>query len=298
MPVVAPAAEPASTPDPKELWDSYPLAPGGGRAAPDPAPTPTPTPTASATPTASPERTPAAEADGGTSTAIVVAGALVTFAIGIGAGELWRRRRRAASPVPPRYVSGPRTASREPAPQPTGPPRPRRAATPARRRQAPAAAKPPGAPAEARAAAQAGPRRPVREPEPAGVWLEPEPPAPVPTRRFASTWPADAGERWTCEIDWKAGYRASSFRAMAGPPGATKRRAFGESSALRWTLMADPDPPTPELVACVRELSDALEAAGWQEVGRGRRWYALRFVWTHTEEPRPLEPLTRKAKHV
>ena len=85
---------------------------------------------------------------------------------------------------------------------------------------------------------------------------------------------------------------------MAGPPGATKRPPLGESSAGRWTLMADPEPPTPELVACVRDLRDALQAAGWEDVGRGRHWYALRFVWTHTEDPRPLEPQTRKAKHV
>ena len=142
----------------------------------------------------------------------------------------------------------------------------------------------------------------VPDAQPPREWLEPAPPAPAPapapTRRFATTWPDDAAQGWTCEIDWKAGYRASSFRAMAAPPGATKRRAFGESSAGRWTLMADPEPPTPELVACVRDLRDALQAAGWEDVGRGRHWYALRFVWTHTEDPRPLEPQTRKAKHV
>ena len=45
---------------------------------------------------------------------------------------------------------------------------------------------------------------------------------------------------WTCEIDWKAGYRKSSFRAMAEPPGAGKRRQIGESLPLRWTLMSRP----------------------------------------------------------
>jgi hypothetical protein len=311
VPALAPAAAPSSTPDPKELWDSYPL--GGGGAAPDPAPTPTPSATASATPTAAPAEPAAAPRDDGSWTAVVIGGSMVAFAFGIGAGEVWRRRRRAAAtPIAPAApaAAAPAAAARPapPAPEPVSPP-PAAAPVAQRARPRPKPAQParprpkPAQPARPRPK----PARPPRvrpEPEPAEAWLEPVPPAPAPAsapapaRRFASAWPEDARDRWTCEIDWKAGYRASSFRAMAGPPGATKRHPLGESSAGRWTLMADPEPPTPELVACVRDLSDALQAAGWDDAGRGRHWYALRFVWTHTEDPRPLEPQTRKAKHV
>jgi hypothetical protein len=277
VPVAAPAADPASTPSPKELWDSYPLAPGGA----DPAPTPTPTPTPTVTPTASAaaERPPAAESTDHTETTAIAGGVLIAFAIGIGAGELWRRRRRAATALvaPELRPTAATVASRtEPA-------------APARKRPEP----PP--PARTRPEPKAAP--PDREPEPA-EWLAPKAPTPRPARRFVPTWPEDAPRHWTCEIEWKAGYRTSSFRAVAGPPAAPRRRALGDSPAGRWTLMADPDPPTRELMESVRALSDALAAAGWEEAGRGNHWYALRFIWRHTDEPRPIEPLTRKAKHV
>jgi hypothetical protein len=119
---------------------------------------------------------------------------------------------------------------------------------------------------------------------------EPEP-APEPARRFArpATWPEEATELWTCEIAWKAGYRKSSFRAMAGPPGAGKRRPFGDSPSVRWALMGEPEPPTPELAIRVRMLVQALEAAGWEHIGRGRVWYAQRFVWRGSGEPQPVD---------
>jgi hypothetical protein len=112
----------------------------------------------------------------------------------------------------------------------------------------------------------------------------------VPARRFArpTPWPKDAESLWTCELAWKAGYRKSSFRAMAGPPGAAKRESIGESPAVRWTLMGEPEPPTPELAVRVRALVDALEAAGWEHIGRGRVWYAQRFVWRGSGEPQPV----------
>lgn len=286
-PAAAIAVGQTSTPSPKELWDSYPLE--GTR--PDPAPTPTTAATASPTATPTPaEGAPAAEGDHGASTTLIIGGVMVAFAIGIGASEMLRRRRRTATLPVLRERPAPRPP--EPEPQPTV------AARPAAAKPAPAAKPRAAKPRAAKRPTAAKAPAAVPDAQPAGEWLEPEPPAPAPTRRFVSTWPDDADQRWTCEIDWKAGYRSSSFRAMAAPPGVTKRRAFGESSAGRWTLMADPEPPTPELVDCVRDLSGALEAAGWQEAGRGRRWYALRFIWTHTEDPRPLEPLTRKAKHV
>ena len=126
---------------------------------------------------------------------------------------------------------------------------------------------------------------PAPEPEP-----EPEP-APEPVRRFArpAPWPEEATELWTCEIAWKAGYRKSSFRAMAGPPGAGKRRPFADSPSVRWSLMGEPEPPTPELAIRVRVLVQALEAAGWEHIGRGRVWYAQRFVWRGSGEPQPVD---------
>jgi hypothetical protein len=101
----------------------------------------------------------------------------------------------------------------------------------------------------------------------------------------ATPWPADAATTWTCEIGWKAGYRKSRFRAMAARPGSDKRRPLGDSPAVTWTLMADPEPPTPELAVRVRALTTALESAGWQHIGRGTRWYAQRFVWRGQGEP-------------
>jgi hypothetical protein len=117
------------------------------------------------------------------------------------------------------------------------------------------------------------------------------PPIPQPARRFARPvpWPQDAAELWTCEIAWKAGYRKSSFRAMAGPPGPGKRRPFGDSPSVRWTLMGEPEPPTPELAIRVRALVQALEAAGWDHIGRGRLWYAQRFIWRGSGEPQPVD---------
>jgi hypothetical protein len=101
-------------------------------------------------------------------------------------------------------------------------------------------------------------------------------------------WPEEAAELWTCEIDWKSGYLKSSFRAMAAAPGAAKRRPLAESAPVRWSLMGEPDPPTPELALRVRAMVEALEAAGWQHIGRGPYWYAQRFLWRGSGEPRPV----------
>jgi hypothetical protein len=116
-------------------------------------------------------------------------------------------------------------------------------------------------------------------------------PAAPPARRFArpTPWPEEAHELWTCEIAWKAGYVKSSFRAMAGPPGAGKRRPIGESPSVRWSLMGEPEPPTPELAIRVRALVSALEAAGWEHIGRGPVWYAQRFVWRGSGKPQAVD---------
>jgi hypothetical protein len=119
-------------------------------------------------------------------------------------------------------------------------------------------------------------RSPASEPEPV-----------VPARRFARArpWPKEAETLWTCEIAWKAGYLKSTFRAMAGPPGAGRRKAIAESPSLRWTLMTDPEPPTPEMIASIKVLVSALVAAGWEHTGSGAAWYARRFVWRGSGEP-------------
>jgi hypothetical protein len=53
--------------------------------------------------------------------------------------------------------------------------------------------------------------------------------------------------------------------------------------------MSEPEPPTPELAVRVRALVAALEAAGWEHIGRGQVWYAQRFVWRGSGEPQPVD---------
>ena len=155
---------------------------------------------------------------------------------------------------------------------PTGP-LGRRSGASAARRAAPAPAGPASAARGGAGGVCGGPRR---EPEPL-----------VPARRFARArpWPKDAETLWTCEIAWKAGYLKSTFRAMAGPPGAGRRKSIAESPSLRWTLMTDPEPPTSEMIASVKVLVSALVAAGWERAGSGAAWYAQRFVWRGSGEP-------------
>ena len=109
----------------------------------------------------------------------------------------------------------------------------------------------------------------------------------VPAARFARArpWPEEAEKLWTCEIAWKGGYLKSTFRAMAGPPGAARRKSIGDSPSLRWTLMTEPEPPTPEMVASVRVLVSALIDAGWERIGPSKSWYAQRFLWRGSGEP-------------
>ena len=113
----------------------------------------------------------------------------------------------------------------------------------------------------------------------------------MPARRFARTraWPQEATSLWTCEIAWKAGYLKSNFRAMAAPPGSGRRKSIAESPSLRWTLMTDPEPPTPEMIASVKALVSALVAAGWERTGSGPAWYAQRFLWRGSGEPGSVE---------
>ena len=145
---------------------------------------------------------------------------------------------------------------------------------------------------EAPEALQVPPSAEASEPQvvPSAEAPEPQLPPAGPARRFARVahWPEEATELWTCEIDWKAGYRKANFRAMIAAPGEPKRRPFGESPAVRWALMGEPEPPTPELAVRVRALVETLEAAGWEHIGRGRRWYEQRFLWRGDGDPQPI----------
>jgi hypothetical protein len=158
------------------------------------------------------------------------------------------------------------------------------------------------APPIAPRAERALPEPVVVAPPPAGflppVAARGDPPAAE--RRFARAgpWPKEAKSAWTCEIDWKPGYIRSGFRAMVAPPGEQRRRPFGQSRPLRWTLMDDPEPPTEEMVAVVQELVAALTQHGWVRIGPAGRWYAQRFLWAGEGQPRPLEPLTGKEADV
>ena len=225
-----------------------------------------------------------------------------------------------ARPAPPRVVAPP-AAPTPPPPEPPREPRPERRSEPLRfvplvkkkprpeieapradaplaegpevpRAQAPSRAADLRAPLEtAPEALQARRERPAA-PSPAAAAPGPAPPVDVsaPARRFARPvpWPQDAEQLWTCEIAWKAGYRKSTFRAMAGPPGPGRRRPIGDSPAVRWTLMGEPEPPTPDLAIRVRVLVEALEAAGWEHIGRGKVWYAQRFIWRGAGEPQQV----------
>jgi hypothetical protein len=282
------AAQPNQKTDPKQLWDAYPLAPGDEKAEPaDPAPTPTPVPAAEPI---QPITVAAADSDGGGLPTSTLAGALLACALlacaaGTAAGAtLVVRRRRRTLAVAQLTQSRPQpVAQAVPAPAPPkpapAPPRP----TPPRRRPT------------------------VVPPQPDTTWLpptaEPEPePATaagvgmVPAERFARPrpWPKGTSHGWTCQIEWRPGYRKAAFRAMAAAPGAQRRQLIAESAPVMWTLMSEPDPPTPEKVAALKELVDALADQGWERIEAAGPWYAQRFVWRHAEQPRPIRSLTGK----
>jgi hypothetical protein len=274
------AAQTNQNPRPKKLWDAYPLAPGDETAEPaDPAPTPTPV--SSAAPSRPIVATAPDSGGGGLPTAVALGGAVLACGVGTAAGAtLSRRRRRRAFPAPVTQPTRPR-----------GRPAGQQAARPE-----PASARP--QPASARPEPAAAPRAPA-----ASWWPPTATAAPradvdlVPADRFARRrpWPEGASGVWTCEVEWKSGYRKSTFRAMAAAPGARRRKLIAESAPVMWTLMGEPDPPTPEKVAVLRELIDALADQGWERIECAGPWFAQRLVWRHTEQPRPIGPLTGKA---
>jgi hypothetical protein len=202
-------------------------------------------------------------------------------------------------PAPPAPRPEPVVETARPEPQPE--PVVEAAPTEQQPEPVPAPAPPePQAEPEAEAAAPAPQRAPVAKAAPRPRFV---PPVPTPelelpsAERFARhrPWPDGVAGLWTCEIEWRPGYRKSRFRAMAAPPGASRRQAFGESAPVMWTLMSEPDPPTPEKVAVLRELMEALEDQGWDRVESAGPWYAQRLVWRQDGQPRPIAPLTGRA---
>jgi hypothetical protein len=272
------AARAAQKPSPKELWQAYPLQPGSKGSEPaDPAPTPTAAPTRAAAP---PVVAPSARESSGTSAAaILLGGALLAFCVGLASSVLLRRSRsaaRTAARAPVRAAAARAAAPRAAAKATAG----RATAKRAEAAAAPARAQP------SRAAAIA------EVPRASAGTAELDVP---PGKRFArkQPWPADAVGIWTCQLEWNAGYRNSTFRAMAAAPGdQRRRRRMGESAPIKWMLKGEPVPPTPEMAAAVRALTAALVDAGWEHIGTGRRWYGQRFVWRQEGEPRPVRSQT------
>ncbi len=98
--------------------------------------------------------------------------------------------------------------------------------------------------------------------------------------RERGPWPEDAATAWRCEIRWRAGWATSRFEASVKPPGGERRsRTVAHSADFQWMFSADPDPEREEHAAAVGSLVEALRAAGWEPVGRGWQWYAVRFLW-------------------
>jgi hypothetical protein len=98
-------------------------------------------------------------------------------------------------------------------------------------------------------------------------------------------WPDGTERLWRCEIEWHAGYFSSRFRALAFSPGARHGRRIAASSAFRWLPIPEPSPYAAEHWTEAHRLGSRLTAAGWEQVGRGARWYSTRFVWRHERTP-------------
>jgi hypothetical protein len=275
----------ATRANPQELWDAYPLDPG--RSGPPirlPADSATPPPKvrASATP---------AEDDGGGASAPLLAGVgIAALAFGAMAGRWLRRPRTAAAPATttttttaPATTTAPKDAPtpahRSLPPSPAPSPAPRAPAPPS-----PAPSPAPRAPAPPSPALRAS--APTRRPAPA----PPRPPAaalaPRPsTGRFRRVaWPDGAEARWRCEVVRHYGVFHADFRAMALEPGQRRSAEIARTPTFPrpgWGT----EEPYEKLAAKVQALALALREAGWEPVGLGREWFAVRFVWPHASAP-------------
>jgi hypothetical protein len=106
--------------------------------------------------------------------------------------------------------------------------------------------------------------------------------------RFARQppWPEGTEGLWRCEIASDAGSLSSRFHAVVYQPSGGRGRAIAAAAASTRTSTREPDWQSPEpLEQAVTTLAAALEAAGWEPVGRGAGWYAWRFCWRRDEPP-------------
>jgi LPXTG-motif cell wall-anchored protein len=105
--------------------------------------------------------------------------------------------------------------------------------------------------------------------------------------RFARSapWPDGSEELWRCEIAWDSRYVSSRFAAQARPPGGGEAMRTVASSPSFRGLRREPDADSAQQRSAVAALAEALEAAGWEKVGGGSRWYAERFVWRRPGAP-------------
>jgi hypothetical protein len=142
----------------------------------------------------------------------------------------------------------------------------------------------------------AAPPEPDPDPEPepdapADAPREPEEPLVTDARRSGrferrAQWSTAQMKLHRAEIEWHGGYVSSRFRAVAYEPGRRKATVIAEGSTFKWLLMAEPDEDSPEMVAEVERLTEALEEAGWEPAGEDQFWFARRYVW-HGQEPPP-----------
>jgi hypothetical protein len=174
-------------------------------------------------------------------------------------GSAWYAKRFSWEPAPAAEPDQPAVSLREPEPE--------------RRTERPRRAAPAGAP-----------REPTPRPAPARDAAG-RPDAGGRFNRAVVDWPEDAEDMWRCELKWDAGYFSSRFQAIAYPPGGEPPRPIGASPTFKWMFMDDPDPRGPRYLAQVRGFASALEAAGWERIGRGPAWYAQRFVWRREGTP-------------
>ncbi len=143
------------------------------------------------------------------------------------------------------------------------------------------AAAPDPPPEQAQAAA---PDPPQEQPQAAALDLPPEQARSGRFRR-RPPWPEGSEQLWRCELRWGSGLVSSRFEAVAYGPGERQGSAIAGSATFKWLMGADPDPAAKEYQAELGRLVAALRAAGWDDVGRGSKWYSARFVWRRTGTP-------------
>lgn len=262
---VSAATSTTERPDPRELWETYPLEPGQG------------TPTVRLPADSAPRRVPApkagadADSGGGASVPVLAGIALLALGLGVVGG---RRVRRSPGSAP---ASAP-----APSAKPAAPPAPPRQRAPSRPIPSapPVEPAPPPPPAPARAPAPPPPE--AATPRPAAP--APAPPPPSSPRFKRVPWPEGAETGWRCEIASHFGVLHADFRAMAFEPGKRRPVAFARTPSYTrpgWGTELSFE----EQSAMVGALVETLRSAGWELAGVGREWFAARFVWTGPDAP-------------